>query len=60
MVGKPSESSPPDHLHEAAAQGSAQFDQSEQMTGPLAVERLRKDDGRALILYSLPDTESTP
>jgi hypothetical protein len=60
MAGKPSEPSPPDNLQEAAAQESAQVDQSDEMTGPLAVERLRKDDGRALILYSLPDTESTP
>jgi hypothetical protein len=60
MVGKPSEPSPPDSLQQAAAQESGQFDQSDQVTGPLAVERLRKSDGRALILYTLhPHVEHT-
>jgi hypothetical protein len=53
MVGKPSEPSPPGDLQQAAAQEPGQFDQSDQITGPLAVERLRKSDGRALILYTL-------
>ena len=54
MAGKPSEPSPSEHLQQAAAQESGQFDQADEMTGPLAVERLRKSDGRALILYTLP------
>jgi hypothetical protein len=60
MAGKPSESPPPDNLQEVAAQGSAQFDQPDQMTGPLAIERLRKSDGRELILYTLPPHGERP
>jgi hypothetical protein len=60
MVGKPSEPSPPDHLQKAADQEPGQFDQSDEMTGPLAVERLRKSDGRALILYTLPPHAEHP
>jgi hypothetical protein len=53
MVGKPREPSPPDRPHGTPAQGPGKFDQADELTGPLAVERLRKSDGRALILYTL-------
>jgi hypothetical protein len=46
------ESRPPD------AARAAQHDESEgehERFGPLTIERLRKDDGRALIIYSHPE-----
>jgi hypothetical protein len=65
MAGKPPESSPPTHSQTAAGgrsdERAAQTAESTQpideptlpaeRTGPVSVSRLRKADGRALILY---------
>ena len=44
---------PPAALGGSAPGGAGDADRSEEAYGPLALARHRKDDGRALILYSV-------
>jgi hypothetical protein len=61
MVEKPSEPSsldPPQEEGHARAAEQAQQQTQRNEEGPLAVERLSKEDGRSLILYT--DTRPAP
>lgn len=53
MAGKPAEPAPPGRSPSSAAAASEPRAHPSERIGPLDVERLRKDDGRALILYTL-------
>jgi hypothetical protein len=50
MARKPSEPSPKSTSSKTA--DPAEITDSTEVTGPIAITRLRKADGRALILYS--------
>jgi hypothetical protein len=53
MPGKPAEPPPTGALDAGKDANPSVEEPSGESIGPLAIERLRKDDGRALILYSL-------
>jgi hypothetical protein len=61
MVEKPAEPSSLDPApRENPGEGAGAEGQPPNQAGPLAVERLTKADGRALILYTTPATSETP
>jgi hypothetical protein len=52
MVGKPAEAPTPGASENAERRETGEGAPARERIGPLAIERLSKDDGRALILYS--------
>jgi hypothetical protein len=52
MAGKPAESSPPGRAQSARGKQEGEEERPGERCGPLAIARLAKDDGRALILYT--------
>jgi hypothetical protein len=52
MFGKPDASVPAGRPDRLRHEHSARQESAAERTGPVAIERLRKDDGRSLILYS--------
>lgn len=54
MAGKRGEPRADEHLQTDGSEQRGEHGGEAERTGPLRLERLRKADGRALILYSLP------
>jgi hypothetical protein len=52
MAGKPTEPPPFGSARHDGPEDSGEQPPPRELLGPVAIERLRKDDGRALILYS--------
>jgi hypothetical protein len=52
MAWKPAEPSTTGGAEQGESDAAGESAQPREHVGPLAIERLRKDDGRALILYS--------
>jgi hypothetical protein len=52
MVGKPAEPPPSGQSEHSGSEQLGEHELARERLGPVAIERLRKDDGRALILYS--------
>jgi len=58
MFGKPDASVPAGTPDEIGHDDSEAQEFPRERIGPVAIERLRKDDGRALILYSVIEDSS--
>lgn len=52
MFGKPDAPVPAGQPDLLGSENAVEHETAQERTGPVAIERLRKDDGRALILYS--------
>jgi len=57
MAGKSLEPAPPPRPHSERAGEEGSTERGGERYGPVAITRLRKDDGRALILYRLEEGE---
>jgi hypothetical protein len=54
MAGKRAEPRADEHLQTGVSEQRGEHGGQAERAGPLLLERLRKADGRALILYSVP------
>ena len=52
MAGKPAEPQTPGDSKNVERREAGESEPPREQIGPVAIERLSKDDGRALILYS--------
>ncbi|HEX5852913.1 MAG TPA: hypothetical protein VFY36_07470 [Solirubrobacteraceae bacterium] len=52
MVGKPAEPARSDQPQRRGRGDTTEQDSEREIVGPLEIEKLSKEDGRALILYS--------
>jgi len=59
MAGKPAAASPSGATEQSKRDAQGESAHPRERLGPLALERLSKDDGRALILYSYVEPPRT-